>query len=115
MFIVGARVLVGFFTDDPAVLEQGVRYLRIISFGFPFYAFGMVLSTAFNGAGDTRTPTLINLVVFWILQIPLAWLLSHHTDLGASGVYLTLAICFSIFAAAGAVLFRRGRWKSTHV
>jgi putative MATE family efflux protein len=115
VFLIGARVLVGLFTHDAEVLEHGVRYLRIISLGFPFYAFGMVMMQAFNGAGDTRTPTLINLVVFWIVQLPLAWLLSHHTSLGPSGVFVTLAACFSVFAAIGVVLFRRGRWKLTRV
>lgn len=115
VFIVGARVLVGLFTDDPEVLDHGVTYLRIVSLGFPFYAFGMVVMQAFNGAGDTRTPTLINLVVFWALQLPLAWLLSHHTGLGPSGVFVTLAICFSVFAAIGVALFRRGGWKHTRV
>lgn len=115
IFIALARPLVGAFTDDPAVLQHGVAYLRIVSFGFPFYAFGMVMSQAFNGAGDTRTPTLINLVVFWVLQIPLAWALSHHTGLGPSGVFVTLGLSFSIFAVVGVVLFRRGTWKLTRV
>jgi putative MATE family efflux protein len=115
VFIVCARVLVGLFTQDAAVLDHGVTYLRIVSLGFPFYAFGMVVMQAFNGAGDTRTPTLINLVVFWALQLPLAWLLSHHTSLGPSGVFATLALCFSVFAAIGVALFRRGGWKLTRV
>jgi putative MATE family efflux protein len=114
-FLVGARALVGLFTDDPTVLEHGVTYLRIVSLGFPFYAFGMVMSQSFNGAGDTRTPTLINLVVFWLLQFPLAWILSHETDLGPSGVFVTLGLCFAIFAVIGVVLFRRGGWKTTRV
>jgi len=115
VFIAGARVLVGLFTDEPAVLEHGVTYLRVVSLGFPFYAFGMVIMQAFNGAGDTRTPTLINLVVFWVLQLPLAWLMSHHTSLGPTGVFVSLAVCFSVFATVGVVLFRRGRWKLTRV
>src|SRR5262245_6219510 len=88
IFIAGAPLLVGLFTDEPQVLGHGVTYLRIVSLGFPFYAFGMVVMQAFNGAGDTRTPTLINLVVFWALQLPLAWFLSHHTGLGPSGVFV---------------------------
>jgi len=72
----------------------------------------MVMMQAFNGAGDTRTPTLINLVVFWVVQLPLAWLLSHHTSLGPSGVFVTLAACFSVFAAIAVALFRRGGWKA---
>jgi Na+-driven multidrug efflux pump len=75
----------------------------------------MVVSQSFNGAGDTRTPTLINLFVFWVLQIPLAWTLSHHTGLGPSGVFITLAVCFSIFAVVSVALFRRGAWKRTKV
>ncbi|HEY6173563.1 MAG TPA: MATE family efflux transporter, partial [Kofleriaceae bacterium] len=115
VFVAGAPVLVGLFTQDPEVLHHGVTYLRIISLGFPFYAFGMVMMQAFNGAGDTRTPTLINLVVFWALQLPLAWLLSHHTSLGPAGVFITLAACFSVFATIGVAVFRRGGWKHTRV
>ena len=70
---------------------------------------------AFNGAGDTRTPTLINFIVFWALQLPLAWLLSHHTSLGPSGVFVTLAVCFSVFATISVVAFRRGSWKATRI
>jgi Na+-driven multidrug efflux pump len=115
IFIVSARSLVALFTQDPEVLEQGVTYLRIVSLGFPFYAFGMVVMQAFNGAGDTRTPTLINFIVFWVVQLPLAWFLSHHTSLGPSGVFVTLAVCFSVFAAIGVALFQRGRWKLTRI
>ena len=82
-----------------------VSYLRIVSLGFPFYGYGMVLSQSFNGAGDTRTPTLINLGVFWALQIPLAWLLSHHTSLQAYGVFVTLAVSFSVFAVVSVLAF----------
>jgi putative MATE family efflux protein len=110
-FLLAASPLVGLFTGDTVVLGYAVRYLRIVSLGFPFYAFGMVMSQSFNGAGDTRTPTLINLFVFWVLQIPLAWALSHHTSLGPSGVFVTLGLSFSIFAVIGVVLFRRGAWK----
>lgn len=115
VFVVAAPQLVGLFTHDAAVLDHGVHYLRIISLGFPFYGFGMVMMQAFNGAGDTRTPTLINLVVFWVIQLPLAWLLSHRTGLGPSGVFVTLAACFSVFAAAAVALFRRGGWKHTRL
>jgi MATE family, multidrug efflux pump len=115
VFLTGARLLIGLFTQDPEVVEHGVRYLRIIGLGFPFYAFGMVLMQAFNGAGDPRTPTLINFMVFWIVQLPLAWLLSHHTQLGSTGVFVTLSVCFSVHAAVGIALFRRGRWKLIRV
>jgi putative MATE family efflux protein len=114
-FMLFAPWLVSLFTQDVEVAGYAVRYLRIVSLGFPFYAFGMVVSQSFNGAGDTRTPTIINLLVFWALQIPLAWLLSHHTSLGPQGVFATLAISFSVFAVVSVLAFRRGNWKRTSV
>jgi putative MATE family efflux protein len=114
-FVVGAPWLVHSFTSDAQVAGYAVDYLRIVSLGFPFYAYGMVVSQSFNGAGDTRTPTLINLAVFWALQIPLGWLLSHHTALGAHGVFVTLALSFSVFAVVSVLAFRRGSWKRVRV
>jgi putative MATE family efflux protein len=114
-FMVGAPWLVSLFTSDAPVASYAARYLRIVSLGFPFYAYGMVVSQSFNGAGDTRTPTLINVFVFWVLQIPLAWGLSHHTALGAHGVFATLAFSFSVFAVVSVLAFRRGTWKRTQV
>jgi putative MATE family efflux protein len=115
VFLLGAGFFVALFTSDPNVLPYGVTYLRVVSLGFPFYAFGMVVSQSFNGAGDTRTPTFINLLVFWALQLPLAWLLSHHTGLGPTGVFVTLAVSFSMFAVISVGLFRLGWWKRTRV
>jgi putative MATE family efflux protein len=115
LFLIAAPALVGLFTSDPEVSRYGVDYLRIVSLGVPFYAYGMVVSQSFNGAGDTRTPTLINLGVFWVLQIPLAELLSQHTRLSAHGVFITLAASFSVFAVVSVLAFRRGAWKRAHV
>ena len=114
-FLIGANWLVGLFTKDPEVLPYGVSYLRIITAGFLFYAFGTVITQSFNGAGDTRTPTILNLLVFWVLQLPLAWALSRHTSLGPSGVFISLAVCFSVLAVVSATLFRRGHWKTLRV
>lgn len=114
-FWLGAPWLVGAFTSDSEVFRYAVDYLRIVSLGFPFYAYGMVVSQSFNGAGDTRTPTLINVGVFWALQIPLAWLLSHHTQLGAHGVFVTLAVSFSSFAVVSVLVFRRGSWQRIRI
>ncbi|MGC4090236.1 MAG: MATE family efflux transporter [Polyangiaceae bacterium] len=114
-FLIGAPWLVQLFTSDAEVARYGVNYLRIVSLGMPFYAYGMVVSQSFNGAGDTRTPTIINLCVFWALQIPLAWCLSHYTRLGAHGVFVTLAFSFSVFAVVAVLAFRRGRWQRTAV
>ena len=86
--------------------------LRIVAFGFPFYAWGMVISQSFNGAGDTRTPTLLNLFVFWCWEIPLAFVLAMQLGMGPRGIFLAMAIAFSTYAVAGAVVFRRGRWKT---
>ena len=85
--------------------------LRTVAYGFVFYAYGMVIGNSFNGAGDTRTPTLINLFVFWVLEIPLAWLLSHQHRLGPFGVFVAMTIAFSTLAVVSALVFRKGRWK----
>lgn len=115
VFLVAAPELVGFFTHEAEVARYAIDYLRIVSLGVPFYAYGMVVSQSFNGAGDTRTPTLINLGVFWALQIPLAHVLSHRTSLHAHGVFVTLAVSFSVFAMVSVWAFRRGAWKRTRV
>jgi putative MATE family efflux protein len=114
-FVVAAPLLVRLFTDDPEVERLGVACLRIVSAGFPFYAYGIVLTSAFNGAGDTWTPTLLNLFCFWIWEIPLAWALAHHAALGAEGAFIAIAIAFSTFAVLSVLVFRRGRWKTRRV
>ena len=110
-----AGPIVGIFTGDPAVHGYGTQALRIISCGFLFYAYGMVLTQSFNGAGDTRTPTLINVCVFWLWEIPLAWLLAFHFRLGPHGVFLAITIAFSTLAVVSAYFFRRGHWKTKRV
>jgi putative MATE family efflux protein len=111
VFLVGARLIAGVFTSDPLVLPFAVACLRIVSLGFVFYACGMVLTQAFNGAGDTWTPTVINLFVFWLWEIPLAWWLSSRPSLGARGVFMALTIAYSTLAIVSAVIFKRGAWK----
>jgi Na+-driven multidrug efflux pump len=110
-FVLFARQIVGGFTSDAEVAHYGVLALRTVAYGFVFYAYGMVIGNSFNGAGDTRTPTLINLFVFWILEIPLAWLLSRQFGMGPFGVFVAMTIAFSTLAVLSAVVFRRGRWK----
>jgi putative MATE family efflux protein len=110
-FVVFPRPLVAIFTADPAVAAIAVRGLRIISGGFLFYAYGMVLTQAFNGAGDTLTPTLINLFCFWLFEIPIAYVLTHTGNLGPSGVFWAIAIAYSVLAIISVALFKRGRWK----
>ena len=109
---IGATAIVAVFTRDVVVAGYAVTALRVVSLGFPFYAYGMVLSSAFNGAGDTRTPTVINVFCFWLFEIPLAYLLARPAGLGPLGAFIAIAVAFSGLALVSAVLFRRGRWKS---
>jgi putative MATE family efflux protein len=111
-FLLFAPVIIGAFARDATVHAFGVACLRIVSAGFVFYALGMVLTQSFNGAGDTWTPTIINVGVFWLLEIPLAFMLARHTGLGAHGVFAALAIAYSSLAVVSAVIFRRGAWKA---
>ena len=111
IFFVGANVLVGLFTHDADVALYAVSCLRIVSLGFPLYAYGMVLTQSFNGAGDTWTPTWLNLLCFWLWEIPLAWALAHALGFGPRGVFISITVAFCTLAVASAALFRRGRWK----
>jgi putative MATE family efflux protein len=115
VFLVGAGAITRLFTDDPLVRPFAISCLRTVSLGFVFYAAGMVLTQSFNGAGDTWTPTVINLFVFWMLEIPLAWLLAVSADLGPHGVFIALTIAYSMLAVVSGVVFRRGNWKRTRV
>ena len=111
VFIVFANPIAHLFSKDPTVAAIAADCLRIISYGYLFYAYGMVLTNSFNGAGDTWTPTWLNLFCFWLWEIPLAWVLARHFNLGPQGVAWAVTIAFSTLAVASAVLFRRGRWK----
>jgi putative MATE family efflux protein len=115
LFIVFARPIVGLFTSDPEVTRLAVSALRLFSCGNISYSYGMVITAAFNGAGDTATPTILNLVCFWLCQIPLAWALAFHTGLGPNGVYVAVVVSDSLLAALGILLFRRGTWKQVEV
>jgi putative MATE family efflux protein len=111
IFVLFARHIVGLFTHDPAVVPYGVDCLRIVAYGFLFYAYGMVFTQSFNGAGDTWTPTIINLFVFWVWELPLAYVLANTFGLGPRGVFLAMMIAFSTLAIISALIFRRGKWK----
>lgn len=111
-FVLFARQIIGLFTSDPNVVPYGVDCLRIVACGFLFYAYGMVVTQSFNGAGDTWTPTIINLFVFWLWELPLAYALAIVFGLGPRGVFLAMLIAFSTLAVVSAVVFRRGRWKT---
>ncbi len=111
-FVIFARQIIHFFTDDPNVVPYGVDCLRIVAYGFLFYAYGMVITQSFNGAGDTWTPTIINLFVFWLWELPLAYVLAMVFGIGPRGVFLAIMIAFSTLAVISAVVFRRGKWKT---
>src|SRR5690349_14386941 len=111
LFVAFAGPIVSVFTRDPAVASIAELCLRTISYGFLFYAYGMVITQSFNGAGDTWTPTWINLGCFWLWEIPLAYQLARRAGLGPRGVALAVTIAFSTVAVVSALLFRRGRWK----
>src|SRR5579864_1120068 len=115
VFIAFAERIIGWFTGDPAVFPIAVSGLRLLSYGYVSYAYGMVITAAFNGAGDTFTPTVLNLVCFWACQIPVAWLLAFHTSLGPRGVFIAVVISDSLLALLGILCFRRGTWKKTVV
>ena len=115
VFLTGARLIVSLFTTDPSVASHAVSCLRIVSLGFVFYAYGMVLTQSFNGAGDTWTPTIINLFVFWLWELPLAYVLAIVLGIGPRGVFLAITIAFSTLAVVSALVFRRGNWKAKAV
>lgn len=112
VFIAASGPLIRIFSSDPEVVGFGVSCLIWVSIGYPFYAWGMVMVQAFNGAGDTYTPTVINFFCYWLFQLPLAWVLAHAAGFGPTGVFAAITIAESLIAVVGIVVFRRGRWKT---
>jgi Na+-driven multidrug efflux pump len=115
VFLTAAGPILGFFTSDEAVLANGVLCLQYVSLGYVFYGYEMVMVQAFNGAGDTKTPTVLNFFGFWLFQIPLAYLLAIALGAGPKGIYLAIAIAESFIAIAAILLFRKGRWKTVKI
>jgi putative MATE family efflux protein len=111
VFVLAAEGIVRLFTTDPAVSGYAVNCLRIVSLGFPLYAYGMILEQSFNGAGDAWTPTRINLACFWVFEIPVAWLVAVRMGVGPVAVFSTITAAYCMTAGVSWVLFRRGRWK----
>lgn len=111
LFVLFAEPVVRLFTNDPAVVPLGAACLRIVSCGNIGYAYGMVMLQAFNGAGDTVTPTVVNFFGFWLLEIPLAYWLAIPRHLQSNGVYWAIVLAEGAIAGASAILFRQGRWK----
>ncbi len=115
VFFVFAEFLVGIFNAEGEVLRNGVIALRYICTGYLFFAYGMVVSQAFNGAGDTRTPTIVNFFSYWMLQIPLAYLLAMYTDFEIKGIYIAILAAEIFLAIVVVLIFRRGKWKLVKV
>jgi putative MATE family efflux protein len=115
IFLVFATPVVRLFTNDPAVVPLAATCLRILSYGNIAYAYGMVMLQAFNGAGDTITPTWVHFFGFWLLEIPLAYFLAIPAHVGANGVYISIVVAEAAIATAGVLLFRRGRWKGQQI
>jgi Na+-driven multidrug efflux pump len=115
VFFFAASPIVAFLNKDPNIQPLAVLALRIISLGYVFYGVGMVLTSAFNGAGDTRTPTIINLFCFWGFQIPLAWLLANGLNLGPAGVFAAIPVTESTLTVVSFVVFRQGKWKKIRI
>ena len=109
--IAAAPAITGLFSDDAEVIYYGASCLRILGIGFPIYAVGMILTQSLNGAGDTFTPTIINLICFWLLQIPLAYWLATGLETGPNGVFVAIVVSESLVTLFGVLVFRRGKWK----
>ena len=112
LFWLCAEPFITSFTQDLEVIGVGVEALRILSAGQIFAAYSMVTAAAFNGSGDTDTPTFINLFCYWVWQLPLAYTLSQLLGYGATGVYFAVAVTGITWTIIGITLFRRGRWKT---
>ncbi|KAA3625972.1 MAG: MATE family efflux transporter [Bacteroidetes bacterium] len=115
IYFIFSSTLIGFFTDEPRVLEAGILSLRIFCAGYVFFAYGMVVSQSFNGAGDTRTPTVINIICFWLVEIPLAYFLAVNLDWGLAGVCWSAAFSETLLAIIAIIIFRRGKWKNVEI
>ena len=115
LFLFFAAPIIGFFTEDKMVAEYGITALQIIGSGYIFYGIGMVMTQALNGAGDTKTPTLINFVCFWMIQIPLAYVLAKVVDMKSTGAVLAIPIAETVIALSSWYFFRKGNWKKVKV
>ena len=115
MFFFLGETFMRFFTANEVAVREGAKCLNILSLGYIFFAYGMVLTQAFNGAGDTRTPTYINLCIYWAFQIPLAYLIAKYWNMGSTGVYVAINCAETALAIVSIIIFRRGKWKLVKV
>lgn len=115
VFLLFAPNIISIFSTQPEVLQYGTQALRYVSLGYIFYGYGMVVAQGLNGAGDTYTPTILNVFGFWVFQIPFAYLASIHFELGAKGVFLAIVLAETLMAIAAIIIFRRGKWKEVKI
>lgn len=115
LFLTIAPQIIGLFTNQPDVLKYGVQALRYVSIGYIFYGYGMVVVQGLNGAGDTYTPTILNIFGFWIFQIPFAYMAVNLLDWGPKGVFIAIVLAETLMAIAGIIIFRRGKWKTIKI
>jgi putative MATE family efflux protein len=115
VYLLFAKTIVGLFKDEPGVIDAGALCLQIIAIGYVFYGYGMVLTQSFNGAGDTKTPTVINFFCFWLFQIPLAYFTALTLNWGPLGVYLAIMISQVLIAGVSYHYFKKGKWKTIEV
>ncbi len=115
IFLFFSGAILSVFTEDKDVVYYGMRCLQIVALGYIFYGYGMVIAQSFNGAGDTRTPTILNLFAFWFFQIPLAYLLAIQWGMGPLGVFAAIPISESALTIAGIIIFKKGKWKSVKI
>jgi putative MATE family efflux protein len=115
LFVTCAEFFVGLVNSDPNVIKFAVTALRIVSMGYIFYGVGMVMINAFNGAGDSKTPTWINLFWFWVFQIPLAYILADVLKMGPKGVFIAIVITETCITITSVIIFRKGKWKLINI
>lgn len=115
VYLIFAKSIISWFNATPSVVENGALCLQVIALGYVFYAYGMVVSQAFNGAGDTKTPTKINLISFWLFQLPLAYVAALVLGWGAKGVFIAITLAEVLLAIMAMVWFKKGKWKQVQV
>ncbi|UJH67110.1 MATE family efflux transporter [Allomuricauda sp. SCSIO 65647] len=115
LYLIFAKQIINLFNDTPNVVENGALCLQIIAAGYIFYAYGMVVTQAFNGSGDTQTPTKINFISFWLFQLPVAYLLAIVLGLGSKGVFIAITTAEVLLAVLAMIWFKKGNWKKVQV
>ena len=115
LFVFFSKSIIGIFTSDVEILNYGSHALQIIGLGYIFYGIGMVMIQSLNGAGDTKTPTWINIICFWMIQIPLAWVLAIYFNMGPTGAFIAIPAAETVLALAAWYFFKKGKWKTVQV